>query len=229
MLYKTQGIVLNYIKYRESSIIVRIFTKEFGLSSYIINGVRSAKAKNKIALYQPLTLLDLVVYNKKNSDLNRIAEVRCNTPFIDIPTNIRKSSIAIFITEILIKSLRDQDENHDLFSFLHQSILILENLGNKCGNFHLQFLLKLATFLGFAPHNGAELVAQLNEAGFKQRLDQDDQSRIDTMINIGFNEEFSIGISNRRKLLEHIVNYYRLHIENFGEIKSMAILNEVLH
>ena len=105
MLYKTQGIVLNYIKYRETSIIVRIYTESFGLASYIINGVRSKKARHKIAFFQPLTLLDMVVYHKRNAKLNRVSELKCKEPLMDLPTNIKKSSIAIFITEILIKSL----------------------------------------------------------------------------------------------------------------------------
>ncbi len=228
MLFKTKGIVLNYIKYRETSIIVRIFTEEFGLSSYIINGVRSAKAKNKIALYQPLTLLELVVYNKKNTDLNRISEVKCHSPFVNIPTNIRKSSIAIFVTEILIKSLKAQDQNEDLYSFLEQSILILENLATRFGNFHLQFLLKLTTFLGFAPRDGMEITAQLVEAGFKERLDEEELHTINQMINAAYNEDFKLAPTSRRKILDQILKYFSLHIDNFGEVKSITILNEVL-
>ena len=74
MLYKTRGIALSYIRYKESSIIARIFTETFGMQSYIVNGIRSKNAKTKIALFQPLTILDLVVYNNKKKDINRISE-----------------------------------------------------------------------------------------------------------------------------------------------------------
>lgn len=106
MLKKTQGIVIHYIKYRESSIIVKIFTRDLGLKSYIVNGVRSAKSKSKMALYQPLSLLDLVVYDKENASLNRISEVKLNYPFQRIPFDFHRSGVAMFVGEVLSKADR---------------------------------------------------------------------------------------------------------------------------
>ena len=99
MLHKTRGIVLNYIKHRETSIITHIYTELFGRQSYIINGVRSHRSKIKLTLFQPLTILDLEVYYKPVRDLQRIKEVRNHTLLFNIPNDIHKSSIAIFIAE----------------------------------------------------------------------------------------------------------------------------------
>ena len=106
MLHKTKGIVLHFIRYSDTSIIAKIYTEAFGLQSYIVNGVRSKSAKNKIALFQPLTLLDLVVYHKENSTLQRISEMRCAEPYQSIPFKVHKSSIALFTAEILQKTLK---------------------------------------------------------------------------------------------------------------------------
>src|SRR4051812_34859696 len=146
MLFKTGGIVLNYIKYKETSIICKIYTEAFGLQSYIINGIRNNKAKNKIALFQTLTLLDLVVYNRPNSSLNRISEIKCHYPFKSIPFDLRKTTIALFLSEILNKTLKEQAENEDLFSFLKNSIKFLDKADENFENFHLQFLIKLSGY-----------------------------------------------------------------------------------
>ena len=99
MLHKVRGIVFRFTKYGETSIIVTIFTDQFGLQSYIVNGVRNRSLKSKIALYQPLTLLELVVYYRENANLNRIKEVKCFHPYQTLYSEINKSTVGMFITE----------------------------------------------------------------------------------------------------------------------------------
>src|SRR6185436_14709858 len=101
MLHKTRGIVFRFTRYGETSIIVTMFTELFGLQTYIVNGVRSKSAKNKIALYQPLTLLDLVVYHKDNAPILRIKELQCAHPFQSLTEDVKKSTLALFLNELL--------------------------------------------------------------------------------------------------------------------------------
>src|SRR6185369_7455791 len=110
MLHKTRGIVFRFTKYGDTSIIVTIFTELFGLQTYIVNGVRSKSAKSKIALFQPLTLLDLIVYYKENANIKRIKEIRCVHQYQTVQTDVRKSSIGMFLNEILNKTVKE--ENH---------------------------------------------------------------------------------------------------------------------
>ncbi len=226
MLYKTRGIVLNFIKYRETSIIVRIYTEEFGLTSYIVNGVRSKKSKNKIALFQPLTLLDLVVYNRKNSNLNRISEIKCAAPFAEIPTNIKKSTMALFMTEMLVKTLKGEEGNAQLFDFLYQSILVLEHMHHGYENFHLQFILKLARYLGFAPQSAEEILHQVHGAVAKQT---DELQRLDKLLKLSYQEKVEVTNAMRRNLLIKILDFYRLHVDALGEVKSLTVLHAVLN
>lgn len=229
MLYKTRGIALSYIRYRESSIIARVYTEEFGLQSYIINGVRSAKNKtNKIALFQPLTLLDMVVYYKDDRDLHRLSEVKTPYPFQHIPFEVAKSSIALFITEMLTKTLKEEASNPALFRFLLTAIVYLEEAAEQYENFHLAFLLQLASYLGFGPENADEFEGQLREHSVPFLADEAMSEAVNTFLSSPVDAPAQLTRSQRADLLDGLVAYYRIHFDNLGEVKSLAVLREVL-
>jgi DNA repair protein RecO (recombination protein O) len=233
VLVKTRGIVLSFIKYRETSIITRIYTEELGLQSYIVNSVR--QKAGRIALFQPFTLLDMVVYTSPKGGITRISEYKCDYPFASIPYDIRKSSILLFLSEILSHTIREEEENKPLFEFLYQSIRHFDQQEQGFENFHLQFLLHLAAFLGFGATSGAEITSQVAfsgtgapkdgrpaiihfqvyEALFDQLLHQPDQAAVPNG-------------RVRRELLQIIIKYYQLHVEKLGEIRSLQVLSEVL-
>jgi DNA repair protein RecO (recombination protein O) len=221
MLHKTRGIVFRFTKYGETSIIVTIFTDLFGLQSYIVNGVRSKSGKNKIALYQPLTLLDLVVYHRENANINRIKEVKCLYPYQSISVDIKKSSLAMFINEVINKTVKEESHATELCDFLIQSFIILDRMTEKSENFHLQFLFKLSRFLGFGAHHvndvlGVRMTTTSNEQLIQQLLTTD-YAGIIVMEN-----------QQRREILDLILKFYADHIDNLGEMKSVSILREIL-
>lgn len=228
MLQKTRGIVLNYLKYGESSIIVRIYTEALGLQSYIVNGVRSAKSKNKIALFQPLTLLDLVVYHREQAQLQRIKELKCEEPFSSIPFEFRKSGIAMFMTEVLVKTVKQEEENEPLFKFLHHSIMLLDHLKHNYTNFHLQFLLKLSVYLGFGPGTAEELYEQAHPGGNTPDFGRQEKQLIETLLEEGFENDIKMTGEQRRTILRNILIFYRLHVDHFGELRSLTVLQEVM-
>lgn len=227
MLSKTQGIVINYVKYKESSIIVKIYTKEFGIQSYIENGVRSARAKNKIALFQPLTLLDLVIYHKKGKDIHRIAEIKCNHPFETIPYEIAKSSVAIFVTEILTKTLREETPNEQLFDFVEESILWLDGANKHFECFHIQFLLAMTAYLGFLPETVEEMEEELSLYGYP--LTKGAKAGLQLLWGLEYGDAPRIDRHSRNEMVEILLHWYKIHLETFGEIKSLAVLKEILH
>jgi DNA repair protein RecO (recombination protein O) len=229
MLHKTKGIVLSYVPYRESSIVVKIYTEKFGIQGYIENGVRSARGKNKIALFQPLTLLELVVYHNDRKDLHRISEIKCPNALQHIPFEIKKTTIAIFINEILTKTLKEQVENEELFFFLYQAILTLDSLQHEVENFHLKFLMKLSAFLGFAPQNAHEVKHQFYEAGINLPMETNTLSYLEKLISSGWEDELPMNNNFRSHLLDIFLNFYQLHLEEFKNIKSIAVLADVMH
>ena len=148
MLHKTPGIVFRFTKFGDTSIIVNIFTESFGLQSYIVNGVRSASAKGKIALYQPLTLLDMVVYYKENAQVKRMKEVKCLHQYHSLHIDVKKSTIAMFLAELLNKAVKDESHAQELYAFISNSLITLDDTTHNFENFHLIFLVKLSRFLG---------------------------------------------------------------------------------
>ncbi len=229
MLQKTRGIALSYLRYRESSIIARVYTEEFGLQSYIVNGVRSAKSKNnRIALFQPLTLLDMVVYYKNDRDLHRLSEIKTLVPFQSLPFEMAKSAIALFVTEMLNKVLKEETGSPVLFEFLMDSVLFLENARADFENFHLVFLLKLSFYLGFGPENAREFENQLRENSYPFLPDDHTDAALNLMLRQPFGTPIILTRVARNDLADALVAYYQIHLDSIGEVKSLTVLREVL-
>lgn len=221
MLYKTTGIVFRFTEYGETSIIVNIFTRLFGLQSYIVNGVRTKSAKHTISLYQPLTLLDLVVYHRETANIMRIKEVRCLHAYQNIHLDIRKSTIALFLNEILNKAVKDQSNADSISDFLVRSFVALDQL-QGIENFHLVFLIKLSRHLGFGPQITQEVLE-----GFS--VSQAEEQALDFFLSAEYEQHIPLPHAVRKGLLEILLNFYRRHLENLGEVRSVEVLKEILN
>ncbi len=240
MLTKTRGIVFKTLKYGETSLIVDIYTEAHGLRKYIINGVRSKKAKVQASLLQVMSLVDLVAYNREDRDLNRIKEIRAGYVFQSVPFNVKKGAVGLFMAEVARKTLRETEENVALFNFLYDSFQYLDATPHPIGNLHLHFLLELSVFLGFIPsgkYDEETPFFDLQEGVFVPQAPlhlhflQDKQSQLlDQLLNCQLQEchQIMINAEERRNLLRQILEYYQLHLENLPEIKAHLILQEVL-
>ena len=241
MLHKTPGIVLQTSNYAESSVVAKIYTEKFGLQSYIINGVKKPGAKIRMNMLQALTLLDLVVYHKQNGSIQRISEARSSPMLQTIPYDIVKSSIGLFINEMLYKSLKQPAYEPQLYNFLQNAILFLDQTTENCANFSLVFLMKLSSFLGFSPDTSyadSYKYFDLLNGGFISNVPThphclDEKSVADwlNLLRCPLSECHLLGIktTQRRFLLGKIILYYSLHIENFGAVNSHLVLEEVLN
>ncbi|HMR18590.1 MAG TPA: DNA repair protein RecO, partial [Sphingobacterium sp.] len=141
MIVRTKGVVLKVTSYAENSVVVQVFTEDLGLQSYMVNGAKKPKAKIHINMLQPLHLLDMVVYNKNTASLQRIKEAQQTPVLQQIPVDIVKGAITIFLNEVLYKVLKHQQPDPQLFRFIHQSILWLDQTQSPITNFHLCFLI----------------------------------------------------------------------------------------
>ena len=229
MLKRTRGIVLGSLKYKETSIIVKIFTEEYGTQSFIINGVRSSKSKGKAALYQPLSLLDLVIYYKEGKGLLRISEAKLAVAFQEVPFHPVKRTIGIFLTEFFAKILKEEEVNQQLFEFIFHSIEYLDHQEKGIENFHLQLLLKSAVHLGFGPQGDLDFLQQLLEAGMHFNQLEDEDQFIEQLIKQPFGEEIKLNSAYRRELLDQIIKFYAIHLHDKLEIKSIEVLKTVLN
>ncbi|RZS95767.1 DNA repair protein RecO [Cecembia calidifontis] len=228
MLVKTKGIVVSYIRYKESSIIVRIFTRELGLKAYIVNGVRSSNAKTKMGFYQPLTLLDLVVYNKENVGLNRISEVKLGRAYHKIPFDFLRSGIAMFMAEVLSRSVYEGYQNEDLFDFLVEALIVLDDEQAVLSHYPNVFLWGMARYLGFAPDVAAEFFEELREDFTKQMDWGPEMAYLDSLIVEDFAYADKISVQVRRNLLDHLLVFFSKHLDQPAEWKSVKVLRQMM-
>lgn len=228
MLHKTRGIVLNYIKYKETSIIARVFTETFGTQSYIINSVRSKKSKKGMALLQPLSVLDMVVYHKKEKadGLQRMSEYKTAHNFVSIPFEIKKSVIALFVTELLSKVLKDAEDEAHIFEFLFQFVVTLDTSKDNYETSHLYLLVQLTHYLGF----GITTVDQLKKDNIIVGLQTSFDQVYELIMKLnGAKLSFQWTTANglRRDALHFMIEYYKLHVEGFKDMKSMEVLSQL--
>jgi len=240
MIAKTRGIVLKTINYSETSVIVKIYTEHFGMKSYLIHGVRKHKAKTKANNLQLLSLLDLEVYNRENKEIQHIKELKKAYIFQSIPYDIRKSSIALFLNELIYNSIREEEANMALFHYLFNSIQLLDLLNDKFSSFHLHFALQLSKYLGFGPSDKSytqESLFNIADGKFHagNRLGiyclNSEESLLFYQCSTSTFEEFkqiALPKLKRKLMIEYIIQYYQLHLSDFKDLKSHEILETVL-
>ncbi len=239
MLHKTRGIVLHTVKYSETSLIVKVYTEAFGLQSYMVKGARSPKSKLRPVLFQSLSLLDMVVYRKERNSLQSIREIRLGHPYQSVPFDIRKSSIALFINEVVYKALGEEEPNPELFEYLWSSFLLLDAVEEPFTHFHLLFTLKLTKYLGFQPRNIPSpehcffnLVEGTYQAVYTEGicLDRELSSAWSGLLTWPFERPSLPGLQAavRDALLDAILRYYAFHLPGFSGFKSAEVLRSVL-
>lgn len=239
MLQTCQGIVLHQLKYSDSSVIAKIYTLERGLQSYMVKGVRSKKGRHKAVALQPLSLVEVVANYKPGNQLQTLREIRLSKPFSTIPFDEIKRTMALFLTEILYKTIREEEGNPDLYTFLSTSIEVLD-AEDQCNNFHLWFLMRLTQYLGFSPISDEQEEVQffdLREGAFGQHKPLHDDFLegpscllFQRILGTKFAVISELEVSNvqRREILQKIILYFRLHLEGMQEIKSHQVLETVL-
>ncbi|MFZ4545653.1 MAG: DNA repair protein RecO, partial [Saprospiraceae bacterium] len=151
MLIKTRGIVFRVVKYGETSVITEVYTEEKGLQSYIIHGVRTKKPKFHSGLIQNMSLIEMVVYAQEGKVLHHVKELRSAHPYQAIPFQIIKSAVGSFMLELAQKSIKESEANPELFNFLFDIFVFLDETTHPVVNTHLSFMVKLAAYLGIMP------------------------------------------------------------------------------
>ncbi|SEW08646.1 DNA replication and repair protein RecO [Chitinophaga sp. YR573] len=242
MLHKTRGIVLRTVKYGDTSAIVNIFTELFGVQAYMVNGVRSSKPKAKGNLLQPGNILDLIVYHYEQKSIQRISEFKLGYISTSLQVNVVKNTVALYMIELLQKSLKEPEEHLELYYFTEQALQALDQTPLAiAANIPLYFTLKLAEYLGFRLNGRYSEYASyldLQEGSFtdlpphhSNYLDAENSELTDRLFqcyeweslgNITMNKD------KRRKLLYAYLDFFKLHLPDFQELHSPPILHEIL-
>ncbi len=239
MLEKTKGIVLHQIKYTDSGIVTQIYTRKFGRQSFLIKGMRNKKTGKHNINFQPLFILDMELYYKAAREMQTLKEFSVSFAPYEIYSNIKKSSVAIFLGEVLTSVLKEETPHNEMFEYIEESIMYFENCKESFANFHIAFLAGLSSFLGFEPHPRLEKEDQFfdmmngifvpvppvhgnytNEE-ITNILADFFVSSYDSISNI------SLSGKMRNDILETLIRFYSLHLPGLKRIKSLEILKEV--
>jgi DNA repair protein RecO (recombination protein O) len=236
--FPTQAIVINSIKYGESSRVLRCYTREFGLQAYMLNSVSRKKSLVKAGMLLPLTQLNLVVTHKGKGTLERIKEAQIDQHYHTIPIDPVRNALALFMAEVLSRALKEEQPNPDKFDFVCNYCRLLDTETQIRAHFHISFLLGLSRYLGFYPDLQSAAKGQLfdmMEGRFTHTgplhpycMTAECTEALKALLNSRVNDEHAhIAKATRRALLRDLLAYYRIHIEEFGQLKSLEVLEEV--
>lgn len=239
MRHKTEGVVIAVNKYNDRFSITQVFTPHFGRVTYLLPISRSKKSKINRAIFFPLSIVDFEVEHFPLRQIHRLKEAQRHLPLYSINVNPVKVSIAFFLSEFLSKVLQETTENNIIFNFLKESIITLENIDKGLANFHIAFMFLLTQFLGISPNldnyrkgfyfdlmNGDFTMSRPNHMHF---LNPQQSQYLNILKRIRFNNMhcFALSQNDRNEILNTMLDYYRIHVYDFSEIKSLEILREL--
>lgn len=237
MLVTTNAIVLSKLKFKDNDLIVTCYTQELGVVGFLLKGVlKSKKSGNKVAYFQLLSQLQLIINYNGNRSLQIVKESKPIYVYHSLHNHILKSSIVMFLSEVLYSSLREEEQNETLYSYLQTALLWLDEQ-SEFSNFHLLFLLNLTKYLGFYPDtssidfpyfNLVDGMFDLKEYG-KHSVSGDNLKLLKDLLGMSFDDLQSVKITGkqRQSFLNMLLQYYELHLESFRKPKSLEILNQV--
>jgi DNA repair protein RecO (recombination protein O) len=240
MLIETDAVVISTLKYGDSSLIARCYCKELGLKSFMLKGILSSKkGALKKSLFQPLSIINLItqVKNQNREGLHFIKEARIRFPLIEIPSDIKKNAVALFLSEVMTRVISEEGApNSTLYHFIQKNVIQLEEKGFS-PLFHLKFMMDLSQHLGFYP-NQSDLKKDFfdlesgcfgSSSPSKYLIGGDLVVALKQLLGTNFQElnELTIPHSLRTKVLSVLIDYFNLHLQGFGKIKSVDILHEI--
>lgn len=234
MLVKTKAIVISSLKYQEKSLIVKCFTQTDGLKSYFVHNAFSGKNnKQKIAYFQPLNILEIEAVHKNKGTLENFKEIKLSTAYHTINMDVVKSTIIIFLSEMLHHSIKEEEKNEDLFHFLETALLWLDS-HSEIANFHLVLLMEVTKFLGFYPDSSANDYPffEMTEGIFTPYhalscLSEQETDMFRKLLSLRFDSPQIFNGKERQLLLKILLDYYSFHLDGFRRPKSLEVLKEV--
>lgn len=240
MLAKTSGIVLRTVKYSDKASIITIYTSDYGRISYMAYGIYGKKSGNKSANFLPLSLIEITANYVQNKDIQTIKETKIIENLVGIHSHPLKSAIALFIAELLYKSLNHPESEIELFRFLQKAIVFLNNTQEPIANFHLVFAMQLCKYLGIQPNGDKEnpQYFDMQHGEFvvhppqhKHVLHPSLMQKFIQLLQLNYENANALQLNRkmRQELLEAILEYYKLHIPGFHGLNSLEVLQEIFN
>jgi DNA repair protein RecO (recombination protein O) len=241
MIVKTEGIVLRTIKHSDSGIIAHILTRDRGRLSFMVRGVHSRKGRTPAVFFQPLQLLDLEIWVKEGRDLNSIREVSSAHSFTSLPWDPFKSSIALFISEVLSRSVQEEEPDPALYNFIRSSVTELDKLTGNISNFHIAFLVTLSAYLGIAPSaipgsvtpqhyfdmNNGSFCHSPPMHGFYLHYKHADILQQFLLSTPSASSEIKLNGKERSEFLSSILTFFSIHLPGMKNVRSLEVMSQL--
>lgn len=241
MQSKTKGIVLHAVKYGDSSLIVKILTATQGMKSFMIKGARRRNSTLKASLFIPLTILEMDIASRNESAaFLMMKDAQCLHPLHDIHSHTHKQAIAMFVSEVLYKSVPDDYVNAELLDFIESFLIYLNKTTVLPSLLPHYFLIQYSRFLGLYPNLDGLLpdsrfdmrdgVAFSHDPFHADVMQPDETALLHQIIRASFDEiqVMKADSSLRARLLGQLLMYYKIHLIHLRDIKSHIVLAEVL-
>ena len=239
MIVTTKAIVFSALKYSEADLIVTCYTESSGIKNYLLRGVlKSKKGKLKASYFQPLTQLEIVAYHKNKGTLESIREAKVLEPYQSLHTNVIKTGLVLFLSEMLKNAIKEEEPNPDLFEYLIAAFQWLDS-HDAIANFHILFLLKLSAHLGFYPDATVTegqyfnltdgCFQQINTSIYCEKGSKIEVFKLFFGINFDAISQIKLNKKERQEVLNLLLVYYQLHLQGYKKPKSLLILNQLFN
>ena len=238
MISKTEAIVLRIIPYSDKASIATLYTREYGLVAYMVYGLSSKKSSVRSSCFIPLSIIEITASHFPNRNIQQLKEAKVSHSLTDIYCHPLKNALAMFIAELLFKSLKYSESETHLYDFLQDAILKLDSQQSSVANFHLVFMSQLSFFLGFSPNTELDSASYfdllhgefthakpLHDHYINKDLTQLFASLL--KLDLDDSDALKIGRATRNQILDLLIQYYQLHIPEFGNLKSLDVLREL--
>ena len=239
MLERTIGIVLHQLRFNDESVIVNIYTQQHGNLGFLVKMPKQKRSNVKTSLLRPLNILELDFDFRSNQNLQRIRDMKLHISYESLPYDYIKGTVSLFLSEFLFYALKHEMENQSLFHYLYNSLQWFDRSEKGVANFHLVFLIRLTRFLGFWPNvldylqgmvfdmRESAMVSVIPSHG--QYLEADESSFLPFLLRMNYPTMhlFRFNRQQRARVLDVLIDYYRLHIPEFPEMKSLDVLRTV--
>lgn len=236
-MLKTEGIVFRITRFKESSLIMDVYTESHGLQTFFMNSVYTKSNQRLASLFQLMNLVELIAYFNENKEMHRIKEVNPLIIYNKIPFDIKRSAIGTFILEICRNSIKGQQSNSELFQFIKNIFIKLDISEQLDPYLHFHFLLDFSKILGFHPLNNYSHINNSFDtmngvfvpysSSALNIINPKDSELLSKFFNNTPPSEFLTNLKDKRNLLQYLILLFKYHIDQFKEIKSIDVFKGI--
>lgn len=238
MLVKTKAVLLHHVRYSDNSLIAHFYTQEYGRLSVMVKGISSRKGGARFNYFQPLNIFNTEIYHYENRELHNLKEISLAFIPKTIPGDIQRTTVALFISEILYNIIREEDVNRLLYEFIESSVVTLDGMTTGTSNFHLWFLVAFMAYAGIGPSHTLlkETYFDMLSGQFTSQqplhpdyLEPRNASILNRLLQMPAEQVGSLRLSGeeRTELLSRILKYYNLHLAGMRQIRSLQVMKDI--